>query len=319
MVEKIGMEPSKYTILVVDDQELLRNLIDTFLSKLGHSCVTAIDGVDALEKMKGNKIDAVVTDMRMPNMDGITLTSKISIRYPGLPVMIMTAFDEGATAGLAITVGARDFIRKPFSLNEFSVRLHKMINDSQAQRRMKTEKDVDQDIRESINELEPLKQMKGETDVDKFIQEFLNELESPKRMKGEKGIDDGTQELLDELDLRRYTHKEMNKDTDTFLQHCRQIHSLAVRLAEHNISIYSHSFDMLAFGSWVLVMGGRKDRIRVTWEGKDGILKTERASIPDSQTIIRWQEITSEIENTLPNAESIFKSIEEFVKKNIKA
>jgi CheY-like chemotaxis protein len=296
MVEKMGMEPSKYTILVVDDKELIRNLIDTFLSKLGHSCVTAIDGVDALEKMKGNKIDAVVTDMRMPNMDGITLTSEISIQYPGIPVMIMTAFDEGATAGLAITVGARDFIRKPFSLNEFSVRLHKMINDSEAQRGMKKDKDVD-----------------------KFIEEFINELESPKQMKREKGVDDGTRELLDELDPRRYAHKEMNKDTDTFLQHCRQIHLLALRLAEYNISIYSHSFDMLAFGSWVLVMGTRKDRIRVTWDGKDGILKTERASIPDSETIIRWQEITSEIENTLPNAESIFKSIEEFVKKNIKA
>jgi len=200
MVEKMRTEPSKYTILVVDDKELLRNLINTFLSKLGHSCVTAIDGVDALEKMKENKIDAVVTDIRMPNMDGITLTSKISGQYPGIPVMIMTAFDEGDTGGLAITAGARDFIKKPFSLNEFSVRLHKMINDSEAQRRMKREKDVDQDIQESIDELEPLKQMKGENDVDKFIQEFLNEVEPPKRMKREKGVDDGMREALEELE-----------------------------------------------------------------------------------------------------------------------
>jgi DNA-binding NtrC family response regulator len=201
MVEKMRMEPYKYTILVVDDEELLRNLIDTFLSKLGHSCVTAIDGVDALEKMKGNKIDAVVTDIRMPNMDGITLTSKISIQYPGLPIMIMTAFDEGDTAGLAITAGARDFIRKPFSLNEFSVRLHKMINDSEAQRRMKREKDVDdKDIQKAINELEPPKRIKREKDIDKFIQEFINELESPKQMKREKGVDDGMRELLDELE-----------------------------------------------------------------------------------------------------------------------
>ena len=200
MVEKMRMESSKYTILVVDDEELLRNLIATFLSKLGHSCITAMDGVDALEKMKGNKIDAVVTDIRMPNMDGITLTSKISIQYPGLPVMIMTAFDAGDTAGLAMTAGARDFIRKPYSLNEFSVRLHKMINDSEAQRGMKREKDVDQDIQQSLNELEPLKQMKGEEDVDQSIQEFLNELESPKRMKREKGVDDGMQEALDELE-----------------------------------------------------------------------------------------------------------------------
>jgi two-component system, chemotaxis family, chemotaxis protein CheY len=215
-------KPRKYTILVVDDQESLRNLIGTFLSKLGHSCVTAIDGVDALDKMKGNKIDAVVSDIKMPNMDGITLTSEISRQYPELPIMIMTAFEKEDTAGLAICAGARDFIKKPFSLNEFSVRLHKMINDSEAQKRMKTEtdvdksiqeftndleppkqmkreKDVDKVIQEFMNELEPPKQMKEETDVDKVIQEFINDLEPPKQMKGEKGIDDGMRELLDEL------------------------------------------------------------------------------------------------------------------------
>src|SRR4030042_3819355 len=223
MVEDGRMKPSKYTILVVDDQESLRNLIAIFLSRRGHSCVTAIDGVDALEKMKGNKIDAVVTDIKMPNMDGIILTGEISTRYPGIPVMIMTAFDKGNTAGLAITVGARDFIRKPFSLNEFSIRLHKMINDSEAQKRMREGKDVDQDIQESINELEPptqmksekgvddgmrellhelepLKQMEGEKDVDKDIQEFLNELASSKQMKREKGVGDGMREALEELE-----------------------------------------------------------------------------------------------------------------------
>jgi DNA-binding NtrC family response regulator len=200
MVEKMRMEASKYTILVVDDEERLRNLIVTFLSELGHSCVTAIDGVDALDKMKGNKIDAVVTDMKMPNMGGITLAAKISIHYPELPVMIMTAFEEDHAAGIAISVGARDFIKKPFSFNEFSIRLHKMINDSEALRRVKREKDVDKDIQGSTNELEPPKQTKREEDVDKFIQEFINELEPPNRMKREKGVDDGMRKILDELE-----------------------------------------------------------------------------------------------------------------------
>jgi len=200
MVEDRRMKPSKYTILVVDDEEPLRNLIVTFLFKLGHACVTAIDGVDALDKMKGNKIDAVVTDIKMPNMDGITLAAKISIHYPELPVMIMTAFEEEHTAGIAISVGARDFIKKPFSLNEFSIRLHKMINDSEALRRMKREKDVDKDIQGSTNESEPPKQTKREEDVDRFIQEFINELEPPKQMKREKDVDDGMRNLLDELE-----------------------------------------------------------------------------------------------------------------------
>jgi len=88
------MNSSKYTILVVDDEELLRKFIVTFLSQLGYSSVTAIDGVDALDKMKGNKIDAVITDIKMPKMDGIILTKEISAQYPGVPVMVMTAFDE---------------------------------------------------------------------------------------------------------------------------------------------------------------------------------------------------------------------------------
>ena len=153
-MENPRTEPSKYTILVVDDEELIRNLVVTFLSKLGHSCLTAIDGVDALGKMKENKIDVVITDIKMPNMDGITLTSEISIQYPGLPIMVMTAFDEEYSAGIAISAGAREFIKKPFSLEEFSIRLHKMINDSQTLRRQKSKKDVDEDMQDLMNELE---------------------------------------------------------------------------------------------------------------------------------------------------------------------
>jgi DNA-binding response OmpR family regulator len=90
----------------------------------------------------------------MPNMDGITLTSEISIQYPGLPIMVMTAFDEEYSAGIAISAGAREFIKKPFSLEEFAIRLHKMINDSQTLRRPKSKKDVDEDMQDLINELE---------------------------------------------------------------------------------------------------------------------------------------------------------------------
>lgn len=148
------MESSQYTILVVDDEELIRSLVVTFLSKLGHSCVTAIDGVEALEKIGGHNIDAVITDIKMPNMDGIMLTREISRQYPELPVMVMTAFDEEYSAGIAISVGAREFIKKPFSLDEFAIRLHKMINDSKVIKKMKSEKNVDENIEDLMDELE---------------------------------------------------------------------------------------------------------------------------------------------------------------------
>ena len=148
------MQSAKYTFLVVDDEELMRYLIASYLSKLGHSCFTAIDGVDALEKMKKNKIDAVITDIKMDNMDGITLINQISKQYPDIPIMVMTAFDKEYSEGTTISIGAREFIKKPFSLDEFAVRLQKMINDSETIKRMKKEKNADGNLQDLMNELE---------------------------------------------------------------------------------------------------------------------------------------------------------------------
>jgi CheY-like chemotaxis protein len=147
-------EPAHYTILVVDDEELVRNLVVTLLVRLGHSYITAADGVDALDRMKGNEIDAVITDIKMPNMDGVALTIEILKRYPGLPIMVMTAFGEEYSAGAAISAGAREFITKPFSPEEFFVQLQKMINDSETIKRLKSEKVLDENVQDLLNELE---------------------------------------------------------------------------------------------------------------------------------------------------------------------
>jgi DNA-binding response OmpR family regulator len=200
VIENARMETLKYTILVVDDEELIRRLIVTFLSQQGHFCVTAIDGVDALDQMSGNKVDAVITDIKMPKMDGIILTKEISTKYPGLPIMVMTAFDEEYSAAMAISVGAREFIRKPFSLDEFAIRLHKMIVDSKTLKGMKNGKDIDGEIQKIRNELETLERMKGEREVDEGVQKLLDELEALNRMKRENETDEDAQEPGDELE-----------------------------------------------------------------------------------------------------------------------
>ena len=154
MVENQRMESSKYTFLVVDDEELMRYLVVSYLSKLGHSCLTAVDGADALDKIKNNKIDAVITDIKLPNMDGMALTGEISRQYPDLPIMVMTAFDEEYSEGTAISVGAREFLKKPFTLDEFAVRLNKLINDAEVLKRLKREKAADEDLKNLLEELE---------------------------------------------------------------------------------------------------------------------------------------------------------------------
>jgi DNA-binding NarL/FixJ family response regulator len=115
--------------------------------------------VDALDKMREHKIDAIITDIGMPRMDGIFLTREISKQQPGLPVMVMTAFDEEYSVGTAISVGAREFIKKPISLEECAIRLHKMIRESEPLTGVKVEKSkeeehVEKDLHLLVKELE---------------------------------------------------------------------------------------------------------------------------------------------------------------------
>ena len=118
-----------YRVLIVDDEEPVSNLIVSLFSKYGHSCETAKDGIEALEKIKKNAYDSAVIDVVMPLMDGITLTKELSKHYQNLPVMVMTGYTEEYSAETAIASGAREFIKKPFSISEFLIRFDKMMRD----------------------------------------------------------------------------------------------------------------------------------------------------------------------------------------------
>jgi two-component system cell cycle response regulator len=123
------MKPSNYKILVVDDEEPMRKLVVNLLSQNGHQCMAASNGLEALEKIKENKFDAVVTDIVMPEKDGLTLTRELSKHDQSLPVMVMTGHGDEYSAETAIALGAREFISKPFSITEFIIRFHKMMDD----------------------------------------------------------------------------------------------------------------------------------------------------------------------------------------------
>ena len=118
-----------YRVLIVDDEEPVSNFIVSLFSKYGHSCETAKDGIEALEKIKKNAYDSAVIDVVMPLMDGITLTKELLKLHPKFPVMIMTGHADEDSAASAIVAGAREFIKKPFSIDEFVLRFDKMMHD----------------------------------------------------------------------------------------------------------------------------------------------------------------------------------------------
>jgi two-component system response regulator HydG len=126
---------SKGRILVVDDEVNARTALTELLRNEGYAVEAAADGFKALGKMADFAPDMVLTDLKMPGMDGIGLLGRIREGDPDLPVIVMTAFGEVDTAVGAMRAGARDYLSKPVNVGELSV----VIEREMAARRLRAE------------------------------------------------------------------------------------------------------------------------------------------------------------------------------------
>ena len=104
------------TILVVDDHETIREIIIDFLGETGHTMIQAINGKQAQQKIKKAKppIDLVITDFRMPEMNGIELILWIKKEHPEIPVILMSSDDLDKVSPADI------FVKKPDGFNDFA-------------------------------------------------------------------------------------------------------------------------------------------------------------------------------------------------------
>ena len=105
-------------VLIVDDELNMRLVLGAMLKKEGYDVLAAADGLDALRILKQESVDVVVTDLRMPKLDGMGLLEKILDQYAATPVIIITAHGTVATAVDAIKRGAFDYITKPFEQDD---------------------------------------------------------------------------------------------------------------------------------------------------------------------------------------------------------
>ena len=114
-------------ILVVDDELNMRLVLKALLNKEGYDVATASDGNEALKILKGGGVQVVVTDLKMPKLDGVGLLERVIRDYPSTPVIIVTAHGTIATAVDALKKGAFDYITKPFERDELKNIIHKAI------------------------------------------------------------------------------------------------------------------------------------------------------------------------------------------------
>jgi|SRR3989338_176325 two-component system chemotaxis response regulator CheY len=117
------------TILIVDDSISIRQVVGMTLKANGFDVIEAVDGVDALKKLTGQKVHLIISDVNMPNMDGITLLKEIKQlpAYRFTPVVMLTTegADEKKEQGRA--AGAKAWIIKPFRPEQMLVAVNKLI------------------------------------------------------------------------------------------------------------------------------------------------------------------------------------------------
>jgi diguanylate cyclase (GGDEF)-like protein len=126
---ELEIDYSKESILIVDDDEYLRNALEELLISLKFVASSAGSGPEALEILKKSEFTFLLTDMRMPEMDGLELIKLVRAEYHEISIIAMTAYSEGYRYIDVINSGASDFINKPFELGELEAKIKRIITE----------------------------------------------------------------------------------------------------------------------------------------------------------------------------------------------
>ncbi|HLG56165.1 MAG TPA: sigma-54 dependent transcriptional regulator [Vicinamibacterales bacterium] len=118
------MSDSK-TILLIDDDDSLRRVVEYNLQEEGHRVITAADGASGLQAYQAQPIDLVLSDIRMPEMDGLELLTRLKAMQADLPVIILTAHGTIDSAVEAMKLGAFDYLTKPFNREQLKAAVRK--------------------------------------------------------------------------------------------------------------------------------------------------------------------------------------------------
>jgi putative two-component system response regulator len=119
--------PDRANCLVVDDEPKLRQILTHLMRADGFRCVEANNGLEALEKLALEPITLLLTDMEMPKMGGIELLRQVRTKHPDVAVVMITGNTDVETAVGALSLGAMDYIVKPFQLEEVRARVRQAL------------------------------------------------------------------------------------------------------------------------------------------------------------------------------------------------
>jgi len=125
-------------IMIIDDEEDILDMLSDMIQKWGYLPIIARDGLDALEKFKEVPVDVVISDIRMPNLDGISLLERIKKINPQTSVIMLTGYPSVETAVRAMKDGAFDYLTKPINLDELKVKIDRALERTRLRQSLNT-------------------------------------------------------------------------------------------------------------------------------------------------------------------------------------
>jgi putative ABC transport system ATP-binding protein len=159
------------TILIVDDEESIRDLLATKLKADGYDCEVAADGNEALWKSFMKDFDIVLLDMKMPGLSGLEVLSRIVIDHPDTSVVMVTALLDTQMAVEAMRQGAYDYVTKPFNIDDLGARIERAL---EKRRLLLENKEYNRRLNQKIKQLEERGQQSQHEELARYRKDLLN-------------------------------------------------------------------------------------------------------------------------------------------------
>lgn len=197
-------------ILVVDDEESIRGPVVEMLTYLGFPADSAESGEEALRKLKKKTHAFLVTDIKMPKMDGLELTERVKNDHPNVCVIAMTGYSKDYQYMDVVNAGASDFINKPFLIEELEAKIKRAI--------------VERNIKQELNRLSITDSLTGLYNQRQFYARLKEEIVRARRQKNQLSMI-----LLDLDDFKQYNDKNGHVAGDAVLKNVGAIISANIR------------------------------------------------------------------------------------------
>jgi len=122
-------------ILLLEDELMLQNSIEEYIKAIGHQCISFSNGIEAKNSINNNYYDLLILDINVPKLDGLSLLENLNCENKFVPVIFISALIDINSITHAFTLGAMDYIKKPFHLKELGLRIQKVSNNIDANKR----------------------------------------------------------------------------------------------------------------------------------------------------------------------------------------